>query len=55
LFYARDIDQIFQGDSSSPLLFCLELTPLTNMFNQQGAKYEVKEKIKLAIYSKWMT
>jgi hypothetical protein len=47
--------RIFQGDSSSPLLFCLEFIPLTNMLNQQGEGYEVKEKIKLVIYSKWMT
>jgi hypothetical protein len=28
---------IFQGDSLSPLLFCLALIPLTNMLNNQGA------------------
>ena len=35
---------IFQGNSLSPLLFCLTLVPLTNMLNKQGAEYEVKGK-----------
>jgi hypothetical protein len=38
---------IFQGDSLSPLLFCLALMPLTNMLNKQGAGYEVKGKNKI--------
>jgi hypothetical protein len=31
-----------QGDFLSQLLFFLELVPLTNMLNKQGAVYEVK-------------
>jgi len=42
---------IFQGDSLSPLLFCLALIPLTNMLNKQGVVYEVKKKIKSGIFS----
>lgn len=32
---------IFQGDSLSPLLFCMSLIPLTNMINRQGLGYEI--------------
>jgi len=39
---------IFQGDSLSPLLFCLILAPLTNMLNKQGAEYEIKGKNKVS-------
>jgi hypothetical protein len=46
---------IFQGDSLSPLLFCLTLVPQTNLLDQQGAEYEAREKIMSAIYSVWMT
>lgn len=38
---------ILQGDSMSPLLFCLALTLLTKMLNKQGARYEVKGKNKV--------
>ncbi len=31
---------IFQGDSLSPLLFCMALTPLSNMLNQTGLGYK---------------
>jgi len=41
---------IFQGDSLSPLLFCLALT---SMLNKQGG-YEAREKIKSDIYPTWM-
>jgi len=39
---------IFQGDSLSPLLFCLILAPLTNVLNKQGAEYEIKGKNKVS-------
>ena len=38
----------FQGDSLSPLLFCLAFIPLTNMLNKQGAAFEVKGKNKVS-------
>ena len=38
---------IFQGDSLSPLLFCLALISLTNMLSKQGAGYEIKKKDKV--------
>jgi hypothetical protein len=33
---------LFQGDSLSPLLFCLALIPRTNMFNKREGGYKVK-------------
>lgn len=38
---------IFQGDSLSPLLFCLALIPLTNMLNRQGIGFEVDKNNKI--------
>ena len=35
---------IFQGDSLSPLLFCLSLIPLTNELNNTKYGYEIYEK-----------
>ena len=35
---------IFQGDSLSPLLFCLLLLPLTNELNNTKNGYEIYEK-----------
>ena len=32
---------IFQGDSLSPLLFCIALTPLTNELNRADCGYQV--------------
>ena len=32
---------IFQGDSLSPLLLCIELTPLTNELNRVEYDYQV--------------
>jgi len=32
---------IFQGDSLSPLLFCISLTPLTNELNRADCGYQV--------------
>ena len=32
---------IFQGDSLSPLLFCIALTPLTNELNGADCGYQV--------------
>lgn len=32
---------IFQGDSLSPLLFCLSLVPLTNILNREKIGYEI--------------
>jgi len=32
---------IFQGDSLSPLLFCIALIPLTNELNRAGCGYQV--------------
>jgi hypothetical protein len=34
--------ELFQGDSLSPLLFCLALIPLTKMLNKREAGYKVK-------------
>ena len=33
---------IFQGDSLSQLLFCIELIPLTNELNRAGCGYQVR-------------
>jgi len=33
--------EIFQGDSLSPLLFCIALTPLTNELNRADCGYQV--------------
>jgi hypothetical protein len=44
---------IFQGDSSSPLLFCLALTPLTHELNRSKCGYQVygtKRKISHLLY-----
>ena len=35
---------IFQGDSLSPLLFCLALVPLSNELNNTGSGYKLFEK-----------
>ena len=35
---------VFQGDSVSPLLFCLSLIPLTNELNNTRYGYEIYEK-----------
>ena len=32
---------IFQGDSLSPLLFCIALIPLTNELNRADCRYQV--------------
>ena len=32
---------IFQGDSLSPLIFCLALAPLSNLLNNTGMGYSV--------------
>lgn len=34
---------IFQGDSLSPLLFCIALAPLTNMLNSERVGFEIDE------------
>ena len=34
---------IFQGDSLSPLLFCIALIPLTNELNRADCGYQVQE------------
>ena len=34
---------IYQGDSMSPLLFCLTLIPLTNILNRKNLGYEVDQ------------
>lgn len=39
---------IFQGNSLSPLLFCLALIPLTNMLNRQGIGYKVGDNNKVS-------
>ena len=33
--------EIFQGDSLSPLLFCIALIPLTNELNRADCGYQV--------------
>jgi predicted Zn-dependent protease with MMP-like domain len=38
--------RIFQGDSSSPLLFCMCLMPLTNELNSTGMGYKVGKVLK---------
>ncbi|KAL1448229.1 hypothetical protein WDU94_006605 [Cyamophila willieti] len=38
---------IYQGDSLSPLLFCLALIPLTNMLNQERIGYEIERNIRI--------
>jgi hypothetical protein len=40
--------RIVQDDSSSPLLFCLVLIPLTNTLGKQGAGYAVKGENKVS-------
>ena len=45
---------IFQGDSLSPLVFCLVLAPLSSLLNRKKHGYEIK-KGKLIIFSTWMT
>ena len=39
---------IFQGDSLSPLLFCMSLIPLTNMINRENLGYEIDRKNKIS-------
>ena len=34
---------IFQGDSLSPLLFCIALAPLSNLFNSSSYGYKIQE------------
>ena len=34
---------IFQGDSLSPLLFCLALTPITNLLKRNDVRYKIKK------------
>lgn len=34
---------IFQGDSLSPLLFCISLIPLTHLLNYEGKGYQLQE------------
>ncbi|XP_042889217.1 uncharacterized protein LOC122264411 [Penaeus japonicus] len=36
---------IFQGDSLSPLLFCISLIPLSNELNNTGAGYNIFQKV----------
>jgi len=38
---------IFQGDSLSPLLFCLALIPLTNMLNRQNIGFKIEDNNKV--------
>ena len=40
--------RIVQGDSLSPLLFCLAVVPLTNMLSKQDAGYTVKGENKVS-------
>ena len=35
---------IFQGDSLSPLLFCLSLVPLSHLLNNTGYGYKINNK-----------
>ena len=37
---------IFQGDTLSPLLFCLCLVPITNILKQEGYGYKIGNKKK---------
>lgn len=39
---------IFQGDSLSPLLFCISLIPLSNMLNSEGLGYVMNKKQKIS-------
>ena len=46
---------IFQGDSLSPLLFCICLIPLTEQLNRLNTGYEEhKTKTKFHTYYTWM-
>jgi hypothetical protein len=47
---------IFQGDSLSPLLFCICLIPITEQLNKLNTGYEEqKQRPKYPTYSTWMT
>ena len=46
---------IFQGDSLSPLLFCLALVPLSSQLNETGYGYRMsKTSTPITIYFIWM-
>ena len=46
---------IFQGDSLSPLLFCIALTPLTNELNRVDCGYQVHGTERKMSHCIWMT